>query len=214
MPNCSAHTFFAMWALEELPLEARQRCTEDRPVFDTAVYGPDPLIFCSVQAKQRSDYLHKTLRTQLLTQLEQAIRMGEATRRSFAAGYLLHQLLDDAVHPYIYRCMAEGSVHMHLEVALDRLILDEQGINKPPHMNTKGRGRTIRAAAEFITPATEEQYSAGLRRMTAVTELLRFREKTVLSKVTEEEWAQARVLRQLMEDAVSPAAGLLDGLLE
>ena len=214
MPNCNAHTCFGMWALEELSPEAQLMCTEDLPVFRTALYGPDPLIFCSVQAKQRSDYLHKTWRTQVLPQLEQAIRMGDATRRSFAAGYLLHQLLDDAVHPYIYRCMAEGAVHMHLEVALDRLILDEQGIGKPPRMAMEGRKRTARAAAEFIAPATVEQYTTGLLRMAAVTELLRHREKTVLSKVTEEEWDQARVLRQLLEDAVSAAAGTLAGLLE
>ena len=59
MPNCNAHTCFGMWALEELSPEAQLMCTEDLPVFRTALYGPDPLIFCSVQAKQRSDYLHK-----------------------------------------------------------------------------------------------------------------------------------------------------------
>ena len=214
MPNHNAHTFFGMQALEELPPAARQKCTEDFPVFQTALYGPDPLIFCSVQAKQRSDYLHKTWRSQTLSKLERAVRMEEPALRSFAAGYLLHQMLDDAVHPYIYRRMEEGSVHMHLEVALDRLILDEQGIGKSPRLNTEGRERTIQAAASFITPATEEQYSAGLRRMTAVADLLRLREKTVLAKVTEEEWAQARVMRQLLEDAISSAAGMLDGLLE
>ena len=214
MPNYNAHACFGMWALEELSPEAQLQCTEDLPVFRIALNGPDPLIFCSVQAKQRSDYLHKTWRTQILSQLEQAVRMGDPTRRSFAAGYLLHQLLDDAVHPYIYRCMAEGAVHMHLEVALDRLILDEQGVGKPPRLAMEGRKRAARAAAEFITPATVEQYTAGLIRMAAVTELLRRREKTVLSKVTEQEWDQARVLRQLLEDAVSSAAGTLAGLLE
>lgn len=214
MPNHNAHTCFGMWALEELSPEAQEKCTGDLPVFRTALYGPDPLIFCSVQAKQRSDYLHKTWRTQLLTQLERAVRMGDPAHCSFAAGYLLHQLLDDALHPYIYQRMAEGSVHMHLEVALDRLIMDEQGIGKPPRLATEGRKRTARVAAEFITPATEEQYRTGLLRMAAVTEMLRHREKTVLAKVTEEEWAQAKVMRQLLEDAVSPAAGTLAGLLE
>ena len=214
MPNHNAHTYFGMRVLEELFPEDRRKCVEDLPVFRTALYGPDPLIFCSVQAKQRSDYLHKTWRAQALPELERAIRLGSATSRSFAVGYLLHQLLDDAVHPYIYEKMAEGSVHMHLEVALDRLILDEMGLDKSPHLATLDRKRTAQTAAGFITPATEEQYSAGLVRMSLVTDLLRAREKKILARVTEEEFAQAAEMRRQLEEAISPAAGHLAGLLE
>lgn len=214
MPNYNAHTYFGMRVLEELFPDARRKCVEDLPVFRTALYGPDPLIFCSVKAKQRSDYLHKTWRSQCLPELERAIRVGSGASRSFAAGYLLHQLLDDATHPYIYRCMAEGSVHMHLEVALDRIILDEMNVEQPPHLATLDRKRTARTAVGFICPATEKQYSIGLIRMASVTELLRRREQKVLSKVTRTEGDEARELRRLLEDAISPAAGFLAGLLE
>ncbi len=214
MPNYNAHTYFGMKVLEELSPEARSKCVEDLPVFRTALYGPDPLIFCSVKAKQRSDYLHKTWRAQCLPELERAIRLNSGTSRSFAVGYLLHQLLDDATHPFIYRWMAEGSVHMHLEVALDRIILDEMKLDRPPHLATLDRKRTAQAAAEFICPATPDQYSTGLMRMSLVTDLLRRREKKVLSKVTRTEGQQARELRKVLEDTISPAAGFLTGLLE
>lgn len=214
MPNYNAHTYFGMRVLEELFPEARRKCVEDMPVFRTALYGPDPLIFCSVRAKQRSDYLHKTWRSQALPELERAIRMGSSSLRSFAAGYLLHQLLDDATHPYIYRWMAQGSSHMHLEVALDRIILTEQGIDRPPHLAIQDRQRTAQAAAGFICPATEAQYSSGLLRMSVVTDLLRNREKKILSRVTRTEAEQSKELREVLEDAVSPAAGWLSGLLE
>ena len=214
MPNYNAHTYFGMRVLEELSPQARASCVEDLPVFRTALYGPDPLIFCSVRAKQLSDYLHKTWRTQCLPELERAIRLGSGTQRSFAAGYLLHHLLDDAAHPYIYRWMAEGSVHMHLEVALDRIILDEMGSDKPPHLATLDRKRTAQAAAGFIHPATEEQYNSGLVRMSLVTDLLRRREANVLTRVTRMEGEQARQLRKVLEETISPAAGQLSGLLE
>lgn len=214
MPNYNAHTYFGMEVLMELFPEARRKCVEDMPVFRTALYGPDPLILCSVKAKQRSDYLHKTWRAQALPELEKAIRTGRPDRRSFAVGYLLHQLLDDAVHPYIYRRMAEGSNHMHLEVALDRLVLDAQGMARPPHLVTLERWRTVQAAGDFIAPATRRQYNTGLVRMAILTDLLRKQEEQILSKVTPAEEEQARVMLELLEEAVSPAAGMLAGLLE
>ena len=102
MPNYNAHTYFGMKVLEEIPAEARRACVEDLPVFRTALYGPDPLQFCSVKAKRRADYLHKTWWEQNLTDLERSIRLGRGSVRSFAAGYLLHMLLDDAVHACVY----------------------------------------------------------------------------------------------------------------
>ncbi len=214
MPNYNAHTYFGMRVLEELSPASRRRITEDLPVFRTALYGPDPLIFCSVKAKQRSDYLHKTWRSLALPELELAIRLGGPSQRSFAAGYLLHLLLDDATHPDIYRWMAEGSVHMHLEVALDRIILTEQGLDTPPHLATLDRRRTAQSAGAFIRPATQKQYNTGLIRMAVVTDLVRRRESNLLSRVTEEEARQAESLRNTLEDTISPAAGYLNGLLD
>ena len=214
MPNYNAHTYFGMKVLEELPVEARRSCVEDLPVFRTALYGPDPLLFCSVKAKRRADYLHKTWREQNLSDLERSIRLGSGSVRSFAAGYLLHMLLDDAVHACVYRRMAEGSNHQRMELALDRIILDELGMDKPPHLVVQVRKRTTEAAAGFIAPAAENQYSIGLLRMSAVTDLIRLREKRFLAGVTRVEAKHAREMREILEETISPAAGMLMGLLE
>lgn len=214
MPNYNAHTYFGMRVLEELPAEARRACVEDLPVFRTALYGPDPLLYCSVKAKRRADYLHKTWRDQILTELERSIRLGSGAVRSFAAGYLLHMLLDDAVHACVYRKMAEGSNHQRMELALDRMLLDELGVDRQPHLVIRGRKRTAEAAAGFITPATEQQYSIGLLRMAAVTDLIRLREKQFLAGVTRVEEKHAREMREILEETISPSAGMLAGLLE
>ena len=214
MPNYNAHTYFGMKVLEELPVEARQSCVEDLPVFRTALYGPDPLLYCSVKAKRRADYLHKTWRDQVLTELERSIRLGSGSVRSFAAGYLLHMLLDDAVHACVYRKMAEGSNHQRMELALDRMLLDELGVDRQPHLAVQGRKRTTEAAAGFITPATEQQYGIGLLRMAAVTDMIRLREKQFLAGVTRVEAKHAREMREILEETISPSAGMLAGLLE
>ncbi len=214
MPSYNAHTYFGMRVLEELPIEARRSCVEDMPVFRTALYGPDPLIYCSVRAKRRSDYLHKTWRDQVLSDLERSIRLGSGAVRSFAAGYLLHQLLDDAIHECVYRRMAEGSNHQRMELALDRIILDEMKVDRPPHLIIEARQRTAEAAAGFLIPATEKQYSIGLVRMAAVTDLMRAREKQFLTGITPAETEHAREMRHILEETISPAAGMLEGLLE
>ena len=115
-------------------------------------------------------------------------------------------LLDDAVHACVYRKMAEGSNHQHMELALDRIILDELGVDKPPRLAIEGRKRTAEAAAAFLTPATGKQYGIGLLRMSAVTDLIRLREKRFLDGVTRVEAKHAREMREtlILRMALSP----------
>lgn len=213
MANYNAHTYFGMRVLEELTPRARGLLCEDLPVFRTALYGPDPLIF-SLRTKRLSDYLHKVWRQDTLPDLQRAIRLGEPSSRCFAAGYLLHQELDDAVHPLIYRWMRDGSSHLRLEVALDTIILREQGLTRMPHAYTAERQRTALAAEPFIRPATRAQYLSGLWRMAALTDLFRLRGSASTRKVTGTEWEQAALLRAALEEQIPSAAGRLAGLLE
>ena len=101
MANHNAHTYFGLQVLGQLPPDLRELCTEDLPVFHLGLYGPDPLIF-SLWTKKISDRLHKRWREESLPDLTDAIQTGSPTARSFAAGYILHHMLDDTVHPVIY----------------------------------------------------------------------------------------------------------------
>lgn len=213
MADYNAHTYFGMRVLRDLPPDLRRKCAEDLPVFRTALYGPDPLIF-GVRTKRLSDYLHKIWRDETLPALQRTIRLGEPTVRSFAAGYLLHQLLDDVVHPMIYRWMAEGASHFRLELELDAIILQEQGLARSPHLYTKDKRRTAQAAAQFIRPATGEQYLTGLWRMAVFTNYFRPQRQRSYENVTEQERTQTRVLREMLEEGIWSAAGRLAGLLD
>ena len=50
--------------------------------------------------------------------------------------------------------------------------------------------------------------------MSAVTDLIRLREKRFLAGVTRVEAKHAREMREILEETISPAAGMLMGLLE
>ena len=161
MPNYNAHTYFGQQVLQSLPLELRQSCTKDLPLFRLGLYGPDPLIF-SYLTKASADRLHHHWREESLPRLERAMRQDGASNASFAAGYLLHQILDDATHPQIYQYMeADGSSHFRLEIELDRMILQEQGCPRLPGMTVRERpGRRPRRRA-FCVPQPRPNISGG-----------------------------------------------------
>lgn len=169
------------------------------------LYGPDPLIF-SFRTKKISDYLHKHWREDTLPELERAFQQGDPAACSFAAGYMLHQMLDDVVHPRIYRWMEEGSSHFRLEVALDMLILQEKKCLNPPKMLTEGKHRTALAGSQLIHPASQRQYLSGLWRMSMLTEYFRHGGMRENKKVRMREVAQAKELRDRMEEATKAAA--------
>ena len=145
LANHNAHTYFGLQVLGQLPPDLRELCTEDLPVFHLGLYGPDPLIF-SLWTKKISDRLHKRWREESLPDLTDAIQTGSPTARSFAAGYILHHMLDDTVHPVIYGWMEEGSSHFRLEIALDLLLLEEKRRANSPKLHTEGKGRTAATA--------------------------------------------------------------------
>ncbi|MDY3014515.1 MAG: zinc dependent phospholipase C family protein [Evtepia sp.] len=211
MANYNAHTYFGMRVLEKLPPDLKNLCAGDLPVFRMGLYGPDPLIL-SFRTKKTSDRLHKFWRAETLPELKKAICAGDQTMRSFAAGYMLHQMLDDVVHPRIYSWMEDGSSHFRLEMALDKLILQERQYI-PPRLVTDGKWRTAQAAATIIQPVSENQYLSGLWRMAMLVNHFCLRGEGVPAKVREWERFQALQLRDQLEAGVSSAVRELSDIL-
>lgn len=213
MPNHIAHSYFGQRVLSQLPGELREAYLRDLPVFRLGLYGPDPLIF-SFQTKPISDKLHHGWREESLPALERSIRWGTPMQRSFAGGYLLHQLLDEAIHPTIYRHMEEtGASHFRMEIRLDRLILDELGWTELPGIVVAGKERAALAASGFLNPATQAQYLRGLWRMAALMKVFRHLDEANAKWTTETEKRHAEGLRELLEEAVTPAVRCLTELL-
>lgn len=212
MADYVAHMFFGMRVLEAMPLELRKAALEDAQVFQIGLYGPDPLIF-SLRTKWISDYLHRNWKARTLPVIARQIKNGSGAHRSFAVGYYLHMVLDDVVHPNIYRWMEEGYSHFRMEVALDLLVLRESGRHLLPHLMTKGKERAAGAAAPLILPADTRQYLFGLRNMSLLCRYLYWAGKNYPRKLTEGEKQRARQMRALLEEAIQPAAEQLAALL-
>lgn len=212
MANHNAHTYFGQQVLAQLPADLKKLCTEDMPVFQLGLYGPDPLIF-SFLTKRISDRLHKRWREESLPDLAQAIQTGSPTARSFAAGYILHQMLDDTVHPPIYEWMEEGSSHFRIEIALDLLLLEEKRRINPPKIRTEGKGRTAVAASSVLKSMGAKQYLSGLCCMAALSNCFCGPGRPAAGGIRAREKAQARELRERMEAQVIPASQALEGLL-
>lgn len=211
MADHNAHTYFGLRVLEALPPDLRQLCADDMPVFHLGLYGPDPLIF-SFHTKKISDHLHKWWRKESLPHLTKAIRQGSDTQRSFAAGYILHQLLDDTVHPPIYGWMAEGASHFRMEIALDLILLEEARQANSPRLHTEGKGRTALTAETLLRPTEASQYLSGLWRM-AVLSKCYGPGRPGAGRIRPEEMAHACELRDRMEAQIAPAARELEGFL-
>lgn len=212
LANHNAHTYFGQQVLEQLPTDLKKLCTDDQPVFQLGLYGPDPLIF-SFLTKKISDRLHKRWREESLPDLAEAIQTGSPTARSFAAGYILHQILDDTVHPVIYGWMEEGSSHFRLEIALDLLLIEERRRVNPPKIRTEGRGRTAVAASSVLKPMGPRQYLSGLLCMATLSNCFCGPGRPAASGIRAREKAQARELRERMEAQIVPAARELESLL-
>ncbi len=212
MANHNAHTYFGLQVLGQLPPDLRELCTEDLPVFHLGLYGPDPLIF-SLWTKKISDRLHKRWREESLPDLTDAIQTGSPTARSFAAGYILHHMLDDTVHPVIYGWMEEGSSHFRLEIALDLLLLEEKRRANSPSCTPRERGaprpRRNLCSSPWGPGSIWPAFGAWPHSATVfcgpgrpATGGIRAREKV-----------QARELRDRMEAQIAPAAQELAGIL-
>ena len=212
LANHNAHTYFGLQVLGQLPPDLRELCTEDLPVFHLGLYGPDPLIF-SLWTKKISDRLHKRWREESLPDLTDAIQTGSPTARSFAAGYILHHMLDDTVHPVIYGWMEEGSSHFRLEIALDLLLLEEKRRANSPKLHTEGKGRTAATAESVLKPMGARQYLAGLWRRAALSNCFCGPGRPATGGIRAREKVQARELRDRMEAQIAPAAQELAGIL-
>lgn len=131
---------------------------------------------------------------------------------SFAAGYILHHMLDDTVHPVIYGWMEEGSSHFRLEIALDLLLLEEKRRANSPKLHTEGKGRTAATAESVLKPMGARQYLAGLWRMAALSNCFcgPGRPRQAASAPGK---GTGRELRDRMEAQIAPAAQELAGIL-
>lgn len=213
MADSNTHIYFGLGVLESLPTPLKQKVTRDMDAFYLGLQGPDPLIF-DPRVQKEARHFHKVWREQALPRLVRAMREGEPSESSFAAGGYLHLVLDDIVHPLIWRWMKEGSSHMRLELALDFDILREEGIKRMPRLFTEGKYRVAPYAHLMLPQAQANHYLTGLRTMQLTIDFIRHREKTIMAQLSPAEREQVTLLRLAIDNGILPTARQMESLLE
>lgn len=212
MADGNTHIYFGIGVLAAMPDHLRQKITRDMDAFYLGLQGPDPLIF-DPRTQKEARRFHKVWEQESLGRLTRAMREGEPSESSFAAGGFLHFVLDDIVHPWIWEWMKEGTSHMRLELALDFDILREEGIKRMPRLFTEGKYRVAPYAHLMLPQAKANHYLTGLRHMQVTIDYLRRQERLVMSHVTEAEAKQVVILRQKVDEGILPTANRLAELL-
>ena len=211
MADGNTHIYFGIGVLAALPEDLSQKLARDMDAFYLGLQGPDPLIFDPRTQKEARGF-HKRWDA-ALPGLVNAMLYGEESMCSFAAGGFLHYVLDDIVHPPIWAWMKEGANHMRMELALDFMILAEEGIKKMPRLFTQGRKRVAPYAYLILPTATPNQYLTGLRAMQVTIDYLRQRGPEALGRLTLVEKENVRTLRRLVDEGIQPTADWLVELI-
>lgn len=208
MADYNAHTYYGKKSLEHLAPEVCNRLVTDQTAFQLGLYGPDPLEFSGLGYRRVRHY-HAAWREEVLPWLTESIRGQDPTARSYAVGCLLHFVLDEKIHEAMRPWVGEGSSHYRLELALDSLVLQEQGIPLMPRLCVAHQD-SIHHVFPGISP---KLYHAGMWVMARVVDWFRWRGEDLYKKVTQKEWDQAWYLLKLLEDHVPDGAKALEEIL-
>ena len=173
--------------------------------------------------------------------LRRAVEEDVPMSRGYAAGFICHLALDSACHGYINRRAAEGGpTHLAMEAEFDRALMMEDGwpaVDRQAHMPVIESTQVWIAAARAYVRAGPAEVERAYRRMERDTAMLarasnRLRGRLLdlvarlipraaglrgIALRAEPDPACAgssRMLRQLMEEAVEPTAGVVAGFFE
>ncbi|MBR5534424.1 MAG: hypothetical protein IKU62_06225 [Ruminiclostridium sp.] len=207
MADYNAHTYYGKKCLEYLSPEVRGKLVTDHTAFQLGLYGPDPLEFSGLGYWKVKKY-HADWRREVLPFVTESIQSQDPTARSYAAGCLLHFVLDEKLHRAMKPWVKEGSSHYRLELALDSLVLQEQKIPLMPRLCVAHQD-SIHHVFPGISPSL---YHKGIWVMSKVVDWFRWRGEGLYRKVTSKEWDQAWYLLKLLEDHVPQGAKTLEEL--
>lgn len=217
MPNYVAHELFGARVKNKLSESLRNAVEEEPVAFRCGLYGPDPLLFFP-GGLGLSRLLHGNWKEQSGLAMQHCLQEGNQGQQSFAAGYLCHLLLDDACHQKIYALMREqGLSHRILEIGLDLRILTDLGKERFPTPSVPGKKRMGGLATEVMAPVKASEYRAGLSGMGLICRQMNQFGRYYRNKLTGEYKAPVadlhRILEQNVSDAVHVIEGVADGLM-
>ena len=169
MPNFYAHLQLCRRVEQLVPEELGELLRREEDVFFCGGFGPDPLYFY-VQGlhagaiRQAGLDIHHHSGAEAMEVFRRPVKEHWPYARAFAAGYLLHFLLDSRCHPFVKRIAAQGQyTHFALEGEYDRYLLRHARLGYQDALPKKPLPPAFFAlAAQMAEPVTPEIYEKAL----------------------------------------------------
>jgi hypothetical protein len=164
MPNFYAHLTLCRMVAPTLELPTQTH----RDARYCGGFGPDPVYFYvqdTGRRRQAAVELHHHSGRAALERFRRPILEDWPYARTFAAGYLLHFLLDARCHPYVQRVVDRGNyTHFQLEGEYDRYLIQKDGGTYPAALPPKVMpAEFYRTAAEMAQNLTAKAYEKALK---------------------------------------------------
>lgn len=156
MPALTTHYLFGDRVLPQLPEEIQQIIQRHRPMFHSALQGPDLLFFrCAISGKSFLPKVGGRMHHEKISEVLSFMKNYTASHKenewehsvllTYFLGYICHYYLDKTVHPYVY-FLTESicsrhpektahSVHVKIESQLDTVfyhLLERKEITRFP----------------------------------------------------------------------------------
>lgn len=171
MPNFYAHLLFGRQVSQAVSPGLRRVLVREWDSFCCGTFGPDPLYFYvggkqSSAIRQAGMRLHRGSGKEAMECFRRPIQREFPYAVSFAAGYLLHYLLDSRLHPYVHQITDRGNItHFALEGEFDRYLLLRDGQAYGDAIPEKLMPeRFYMTAAQMAPEVTPKIYQISLRR--------------------------------------------------
>ena len=138
MPSVYTHLRFGRDVIKHLPEKIQRRISAHRELFDIGLMGPDIFFWYFPLVPNRVNTtgygMHKTSPEAFLRHSKKVLSEMPLSDRSagyaYLCGFICHYILDRNCHRYIRRQIREsGEIHSRLETALERLLLEADGID-------------------------------------------------------------------------------------
>ena len=176
MPNFYAHLLYGREVCRKVQPSLQRTLLRQWDTFCCGNFGPDPLYFYvggrqAGAVRQAGIRLHHGTGADALEAYRQPVKMGRPNAAAFAAGYLLHYMLDSRMHPFVLKTVAEGEVtHFALEGEFDRHLLLRDGRAYPDAMPERPVTKELLQAASYMAPeVTPDHYRVALKRFRMVS---------------------------------------------
>ncbi len=176
MPNFYAHLLFGRQVSELLSPKLRRILLREWDSFCCGNFGPDPLYFYmggkrSAAIRQAGLRIHHGSGREAMECFRRPVQQGMPYAVSFAAGYLLHYLLDSRLHPYVHQVIEGGTItHFALEGEFDRYLLLRDGRAYEDAIPEKLMPESFYVTAARMAPeVTPKIYQISLRRFRMVS---------------------------------------------